>query len=103
MLSKYSLTRVVEVWNHRINGCIYFTFRPPWVHSRPSDTFYTLHPEERTGSSLLEVRRKQAGEERALRRAHAEAMELGPEFAAMYVVTQQKRLAEQVGANPPSQ
>ena len=30
------------------DGHLYFTFRPPWVVSRPLDTFYSLHPEQRT-------------------------------------------------------
>lgn len=29
------------------DGHLYFTFRPPWVVSRPLDTFYSLHPEQR--------------------------------------------------------
>jgi hypothetical protein len=30
------------------DGHLYFTFRPPWVVSRPLDTFYSLHPEQRS-------------------------------------------------------
>eukprot|EP00455_Lapot_gusevi_P032137 TRINITY_DN3502_c0_g1_i2.p1 TRINITY_DN3502_c0_g1~~TRINITY_DN3502_c0_g1_i2.p1 ORF type:complete len:456 (-),score=53.94 TRINITY_DN3502_c0_g1_i2:410-1777(-) len=48
VLSKFALSRVVEVWNHRIEGKLYFTFRPPWVHVRISDTYFNLHPETRS-------------------------------------------------------
>lgn len=82
---------MVEVWNHRVNGCIYFTFRPPWVHTRPVETFYTLHPEERKAATLLGVRRKEADDERLLRLETKRAHELGPEFAAMHVTSQMKQ------------
>ena len=47
---KYQLSKAVEDWNVEPgDGFLYFTFRPPWVRAHPSDTFYTLHPEERHG------------------------------------------------------
>ena len=30
------------------DGHLYFTFRPPWVNVRPTDTFFSLHPEQRS-------------------------------------------------------
>tara|TARA_B110001452_G_C15168351_1_gene406137 strand:+ start:51 stop:1136 length:1086 start_codon:yes stop_codon:yes gene_type:complete len=46
---KYTLKKVVEDWNVTPgDGHLYFTFRPPWVQSRPLDTYYSLHPEQRT-------------------------------------------------------
>ena len=46
---KYMLKKVVEDWNVTPgDGHLYFTFRPPWVASRITDTFYSLHPEQRT-------------------------------------------------------
>ena len=29
------------------DGHLYYTFRPPWVTSRITDTFFALHPEQR--------------------------------------------------------
>ena len=49
VVSKYTLKKVVEDWNVTPgDGHLYFTFRPPWVQSRPLDTYYSLHPEQRT-------------------------------------------------------
>ncbi len=49
VVSKYQLKKVVEDWNVTPgDGHLYFTFRPPWVASRITDTFYSLHPEQRT-------------------------------------------------------
>jgi len=49
VVAKYTLKKVVEDWNVTPgDGHLYFTFRPPWVVSRPLDTFYSLHPEQRT-------------------------------------------------------
>lgn len=49
VVSKFSLKKVVEDWNVTPgDGHLYFTFRPPWVTSRITDTFYALHPEQRT-------------------------------------------------------
>ena len=48
VVSKFSLKKVVEDWNVTPgDGHLYFTFRPPWVTSRITDTFYALHPEQR--------------------------------------------------------
>merc|ERR1739838_991363 len=45
----YLLKKVVEDWNVTPgDGHLYFTFRPPWVSGRLVDTFYSLHPEQRT-------------------------------------------------------
>ena len=30
------------------DGHLYFTFRPPWVKARIVETFYSIHPEQRT-------------------------------------------------------
>ena len=50
IVSEWRLKKVVEDWNVTPgDGHLYFTFRPPWVRAHPSDTFYTLHPEERHG------------------------------------------------------
>jgi len=49
VIGKYLLKKVVEDWNVTPgDGHLYFTFRPPWVTSRITDTFYSLHPEQRT-------------------------------------------------------
>ena len=48
VVSKFQLRKVVEDWNVTPgDGHLYFTFRPPWVTSRVTDTFYALHPEQR--------------------------------------------------------
>jgi hypothetical protein len=48
VVSKFQLRKVVEDWNVTPgDGHLYFTFRPPWVTSRITDTFYALHPEQR--------------------------------------------------------
>mgnify|MGYP007107846290 CR=1 FL=1 len=40
---------MVEDWNVTPgDGHLYFTFRPPWVNVRPTDTFFSLHPEQRS-------------------------------------------------------
>lgn len=40
--------QVVEDWNVTPgDGHLYFTFRPPWVSVRVTDTFFSLHPEQR--------------------------------------------------------
>ena len=45
---KYQLKKVVEDWNVTPgDGHLYYTFRPPWVTSRITDTFFALHPEQR--------------------------------------------------------
>jgi len=49
VISKFQLRKVVEDWNVTPgDGHLYFTFRPPWVTSRITDTFFSLHPEQRT-------------------------------------------------------
>lgn len=49
VVSKYQLRKVVEDWNVTPgDGHLYFTFRPPWVTSRITDTFFSLHPEQRS-------------------------------------------------------
>ena len=48
VVAKFQLRKVVEDWNVTPgDGHLYFTFRPPWVTSRVTDTFYALHPEQR--------------------------------------------------------
>jgi len=48
VVTKYMLKKVVEDWNVTPgDGMLYFTLRPPWVKSLLTDTFYTLHPEQR--------------------------------------------------------
>ena len=48
VITKFMLKKVVEDWNVTPgDGHLYFTFRPPWVTSRITDTFYALHPEQR--------------------------------------------------------
>jgi len=52
VVSKFQLRKVVEDWNVTPgDGHLYFTFRPPWVTSRVTDTFFALHPEARTYAS----------------------------------------------------
>ena len=49
VVSKFLLKKVVEDWNVTPgDGHLYFTFRPPWVNVRPTDTFFSLHPEQRS-------------------------------------------------------
>ena len=49
VITKFLLKKVVEDWNVTPgDGHLYFTFRPPWVTSRITDTFFSLHPEART-------------------------------------------------------
>lgn len=51
VVQKYKLTKVVEHWNVKPgDGFMYFTLRPPWVKSKPVDSYYALHPEERIHS-----------------------------------------------------
>jgi len=46
-VNKLMLRKVVEDWNVTPgDGHLYFTFRPPWVAARMTDTFYALHPEQ---------------------------------------------------------
>jgi len=48
VVNNLMLRKVVEDWNVTPgDGHLYFTFRPPWVAARVSDTFYALHPEQR--------------------------------------------------------
>jgi len=48
VVSKFQLRKVVEDWNVTPgDGHLYFTFRPSWVTSRITDTFFALHPEQR--------------------------------------------------------
>merc|ERR1712205_203011 len=52
IVSKFQLRKVVEDWNVTPgDGHLYFTFRPPWVTSRVTDTFFALHPEQRAFAS----------------------------------------------------
>lgn len=42
------LRKVVEDWNVTPgDGHLYFTFRPPWVTARITDSYFALHPEAR--------------------------------------------------------
>ena len=51
---KYKLKKVVEDWHSRPgDGYLYYMFRPPWVRARATDTFFTLHPEERSFATSL--------------------------------------------------
>ena len=51
---KYKLQKVVEDWHSQPgDGYLYYMFRPPWVRARATDTFFTLHPEERNYSTSL--------------------------------------------------
>ena len=48
VISKYQLRKMVEDWNVTPgDGHLYFTFRPPWVTSTVTETYYALHPELR--------------------------------------------------------
>merc|ERR1740138_61551 len=52
VVSKFQLKKVVEDWNVTPgDGHLYFTFRPPWVSARITDTFFALHPEQRAFSA----------------------------------------------------
>ena len=54
VVMKYKLKKVVEDWHSQPgDGFLYYMFRPPWVRSRATDTFFTLHPEERNYSTSL--------------------------------------------------
>ena len=58
----YGLQKVVEDWNTKPgDGYLYFMFRPPWVHARTTDAYFTLHPEERnyitSAASSMKVER----------------------------------------------
>ena len=58
VISKFSLARVIEVWNHRVHGCIYYAFRPAWVHVPITEAFFTLHPEQRKFRTMMEAKRR---------------------------------------------
>lgn len=48
VICKYMLKRIIEDWSTKPgDGFLHFTFRPPWVHARTVDTYFTLHPEQR--------------------------------------------------------
>ena len=48
-IEKYQLARVLEDWARKPDdGHIYFVYRPPWVKTNPSLTYFALHPEERS-------------------------------------------------------
>lgn len=50
---KYKLARVTEDWHSKPGGdWLYYMLRPPWVRVRITDTYFTLHPEERTVAGL---------------------------------------------------
>lgn len=52
-VANYKLTKVVEDWNVTPHdGHLYFTFRPPWVKARIDETFYSIHPEQRSFHDL---------------------------------------------------
>lgn len=54
VVMKYQLKKVVEDWHSRPgDGFLYYMFRPPWVRARATDTFFTLHPEERNFATSL--------------------------------------------------
>ncbi|CAG9325745.1 unnamed protein product [Blepharisma stoltei] len=42
----YKLRKIVQKWGFKTDGFITYVMSPPWVHSRVSDTFYSLHPEQ---------------------------------------------------------
>ena len=61
VVSKFALRKVVEDWNVTPgDGHLYFTFRPPWVTARITDTFYALHPEQRVFGDK-QFRQKESG------------------------------------------
>jgi hypothetical protein len=70
VVTKYMLKKVVEDWNVTPgDGMLYFTLRPPWIKSLLTDTFYTLHPEQRqfqdTQSKIRAARALPDGREQA--------------------------------------
>eukprot|EP00873_Tetraselmis_striata_P005526 jgi/Tetstr1/425790/TSEL_001573.t1 len=57
LIQEYKLTKVVEHWSVQPgDGCVYYTFRPPWVAHNKLESFFTLHPEERNLRTLKEYR-----------------------------------------------
>ena len=49
--------QAVEHWNIEPgDGCVYYTVRPPWVAQDKTETFFMLHPEERSLETLLAYR-----------------------------------------------
>ncbi|GMH33827.1 hypothetical protein BSKO_01661 [Bryopsis sp. KO-2023] len=56
-VNKYNLVKVVENWCVKPgDGCIYFTVRPSWVHCERAESFFTLHPEERSFKTIQAFR-----------------------------------------------
>ena len=52
-----SFPQAVEHWDIEPgDGCVYFTVRPPWVAPDIRETFFTLHPEERSLDTILDFR-----------------------------------------------
>ena len=74
--------QVVEDWNVTPgDGHLYFTFRPPWVAARVTDTFYALHPEQRI---FQDPRLKRAANaQAAATRSTGSASDMGGLLAAM--------------------
>lgn len=47
------LLQIVENWGAKPgDGYIYFTVKPPWVHHDQVESFFTLHPEERSFKTI---------------------------------------------------
>lgn len=56
VVNAYRLRRTVEDWNVTPgDGHLYFTLRPPWVRSTSTETFYSLHPEQRAWGPRRQV------------------------------------------------
>ena len=66
------------------DGHLYFTFRPPWVAARVTDTFYALHPEQRVFQDprLKRAANAQASGTRSTNQG-ASATDMGGLLAAM--------------------
>ena len=84
VVAKYMLKKVVEDWNVTPgDGHLYFTFRPPWVQTRPLDTFYSLHPEQRTFQDpRLKQRAQELSEAKASTLTSKEAAVIGSPYAS---------------------
>jgi len=77
VVSKFQLRKVVEDWNVTPgDGHLYFTFRPPWVTSRITDTFFALHPEQRAYGSQ-DGKLKRSGDAKATRSTMGAASSIG--------------------------
>ncbi|KAL1495714.1 hypothetical protein AB1Y20_016577 [Prymnesium parvum] len=72
VVNELMLRKVVEDWNVTPgDGHLYFTFRPQWVSVRVTDTFFSLHPEQRV---FQDARLKHTAAFRASAAAPADAL-----------------------------